>query len=1260
MKRKIKYVLSGILLLVVCIGINCFALAKENEVAVLDERWKEETSYTWSGTRDIVDDEYLHVHGKSEQVAVKNSDVKFPSKFTYEFRAKINQYASSTNRAGTLAAKMSFDNQKRLMFSIERDGLYGSNKKDTWTKLSDYKAGTEWHEYRFEINLEEGKADLFIDDASITELTLQERADGNIVQYFREGQSENETSTYVDYTRITYEPSKEDLPVWNANKKLSVQKTRDSVRLEWTKAQGNVTEYHIYKDGRKLESVDADQTEYEIKGLPSSHKFAVQIQASNENGETTDGPKREAKTAYNPQEDKLDISEVFVKQPGTKYSYGYRIPGIVVTKRNTILAYTEARKTGSDWAPMDLLMRRSVDGGETWEEYVVVEGLESGNVINNPVMIVDKNNKIHLLYCEQYGVENLGGGVYYMSSEDDGKTWTAPQDISTSFFTDEFARKVVALGPGHGIQLSNGRLIVPIWMANGKDDHDHQPSVVSTIYSDDYGKTWEMGEVIFANDQLPNPNETTIVELSDKRVMLNIRSQTGKKRRAVAISEDGSTNWSKPVFDETLVDPGCFGSLVRYDEQTILFSNASNDSARKNGTIRVSFDDGKTWTFSRVIEGGSFAYSDVAVDQNKTIYVLFEDQDNGTDLYLARFSLDWIKEGSKDKLQSLKASEGTFDKKFSPDQYNYILDVEADTKEVTLSFETVSKEAVVYVDGVQAEGNQVKVTLDGKNKTVSLAVQNGELKQQYQIKIRNKAKRNTLVAGYHFDDEMQKDFTEYGNDLNVGNAEHIADGRFAQAAWFDGTDSYLEVSDTRGVAFGTEDFSVSMWTKFEKTVGTQFLAWYGTNVSNSSQWWLRNNDGKLQFAMSDGGETVLTTEEKVIRENEWQHIVISREKDTMSIYVDGTCVAQKTGVPLYNVNGLDVLRIGKEKSGANRTFKGALDEFRVYNFALSEQQIEILYDSGLQELITYAKAQTEKEDYDKVVPAVREALERELAEAIAVNENAGASKDEMEKAYEELLAIVQMLEFQGDAMDLRLAVTLAKAIDTEGKTEESVAALNAAIKAAEAVLANENALQDEIDKALNDLNGAVAGLEDKPAVTVNKEKLKELLDNSKRYEERIDEYTDATANAFLAALTGAREVYENPEATQEEVNQAYVTLRQAIFGLREIPSKDKLEDLIKEAEKIDFSKYTEESAQAVKAALARANAVKEDQNATTEEVEEAEQMLRTALDGLHTSSVPDENGEKKAAKTGDDMNPVLPMIMGIMAVFAVLSARKRK
>lgn len=163
----------------------------------------------------------------------------------------------------------------------------------------------------------------------------------------------------------------------------------------------------------------------------------------------------------------------------------------------------------------------------------------------------------------------------------------------------------------------------------------------------------------------------------------------------------------------------------------------------------------------------------------------------------------------------------------------------------------------------------------------------------------------------------------------------------------------------------------------------------------------------------------------------------------------------------------------------------------------------------------------------------------------------------------------------------------------------------------------------------------VAGLEDKPSVTVDKQKLKELLEDSKKYEERIDEYTAATANAFLAALTGAREIYENPDATQEEVNQAYVALRQAIFGLREIPSKEKLEELMKEAE----------------------------------------EMLRTAINGLQAKagtettqdtaqnqSGSDGNSGKedtKSAKTGDSVPVMLWMTTAAVAVMLIFRKKNR-
>ena len=121
--------------------------------------------------------------------------------------------------------------------------------------------------------------------------------------------------------------------------------------------------------------------------------------------------------------------------------------------------------------------------------------------------------------------------------------------------------------------------------------------------------------------------------------------------------------------------------------------------------------------------------------------------------------------------------------------------------------------------------------------------------------------------------------------------------------------------------------------------------------------------------------------------------------------------------------------------------------------------------------------------------------------------------------------------------------------------------------------------------------------------------------------EKIDEYTKATADAFMAAREAAQSVYDNQEATQEQVNAAYDTLLQAIFGLRLIPDKSKLEELLKEAEGIDLAKYTEETVVVFRTVLAKAEAVFGNGNASETEVKEAEKMLRAAMDGLEENQI---------------------------------------
>ena len=347
----------------------------------------------------------------------------------------------------------------------------------------------------------------------------------------------------------------------------------------------------------------------------------------------------------------------------------YRIPGIVVTMKGTVLAYCEARRTsGADWGEIEVQLRRSTDGGRTWDapRHIAHKGPRiEGNphkptdgaheqTVNNPVAIVDKDGTIHFLYCINYA------RCFYMKSADDGLTFSTPVEITAAFeaFRPRCPWNVLATGPGHGIQIKSGRLVVPIWLAYGTHPGAHAPSMAGTIYSDDHGTTWKAGAISAPNEgELKNPNESTVVELSDGRVMMNSRSVSRASRRLITTSPDGATGWSTPYFENALWEPICMAGLVGLPQKpgTLLFSNPHSlefDPAtgqplpgargkRRNVSIKLSRDDGKTWPVNRTLEEGSSAYSDLAILPDETVLCFYERDKR---LTIARFNLEWLTE----------------------------------------------------------------------------------------------------------------------------------------------------------------------------------------------------------------------------------------------------------------------------------------------------------------------------------------------------------------------------------------------------------------------------------------------------------------------------------------------------------------------------------------------------------------------------------------------------------------------------------------
>jgi sialidase-1 len=356
----------------------------------------------------------------------------------------------------------------------------------------------------------------------------------------------------------------------------------------------------------------------------------------------------------------------------------YHIPGIVITAKGTALAWCEARKRPagvSDWDDIRILIRRSTDDGKSWspaQSIANVDGPKEKNpfalklknvdpkdvTYNNPVLIADRDGTVHMLFCLEYM------RVFYQRSLDDGISWSKATEITKAFeaFKKDYDWKVLATGPNHSIQLLSGRLIVPVWLSTGTGGNAHRPSVTATIYSDDQGKSWLAGEIaVPCTEEWINPNETVAIELRDGRVLLNVRNESKTHRRLITTSKDGAHGWSTPQFDAALLEPICMAGIVRYKhagQDLILFSNPHNlakangkaepgkSRDRMNVSVKISRDEGATWTTNKTIEAGPSMYSDIAVSHKGTILCFYGRSSSpgfaGAALTLARFNLEWL------------------------------------------------------------------------------------------------------------------------------------------------------------------------------------------------------------------------------------------------------------------------------------------------------------------------------------------------------------------------------------------------------------------------------------------------------------------------------------------------------------------------------------------------------------------------------------------------------------------------------------------
>lgn len=344
---------------------------------------------------------------------------------------------------------------------------------------------------------------------------------------------------------------------------------------------------------------------------------------------------------------------VFVS--GTGGYHTYRIPGLLVTARGTLLAFAEGRKgSSSDAGDIDLLLRRSRDQGRTWLAPQTVWD-DGANTCGNPCPVLDgKTGKIWLLLTWNRGDDpereiiaqrsQNTRRVFLTSSADDGLTWARPREITDTVKQTNWTW--YATGPGAGIQMERGphagRLVIPCdhIEAGSRRYYSH------IIFSDDGGATWKLGGSTPA-DQV---NECEVVEIPGGSLLLNMRNYNSAQRtRQQAISDDGGLTWTGQRHVPELIEPICQGSIRRLSwpgpdrRSVILFSNPAN-TRRETLTVRASFDEGQTWPVSRRLDPRPSAYSCLASLPDGSIGILYEAGEKSPyeTLVFADFSLAWL------------------------------------------------------------------------------------------------------------------------------------------------------------------------------------------------------------------------------------------------------------------------------------------------------------------------------------------------------------------------------------------------------------------------------------------------------------------------------------------------------------------------------------------------------------------------------------------------------------------------------------------
>jgi len=360
----------------------------------------------------------------------------------------------------------------------------------------------------------------------------------------------------------------------------------------------------------------------------------------------------------------------------------YHVHGLCVLPDDTVIAATEGRYEVCDAGPRALLIRRSTDGGRTWTpSQTVVPSAPDGPSWGNPTFVVDRvTGEVFLFYMlsvrypENTTCSGDTGELYVISSTDGGVTWGEPASLSGLFDHFDYGWALHGPGPGHGIQLDTGRLLLSVshrTIITGVPADQRNPGV-SSLYSDDHGRTWRAGGAVPLGVG-PTLGEARLVQRADGTVVINGRyGAGGNKQRGVSVSTDGGLTWAVPALDGATGEFNAVdASLTRLsggprsrDVDRVLFSYPDSPM-RWNMTVAISYDEGYSFRYRRVVNPLRGYYSDLAHLSDGTIILLYGCEGDIPSaprrVAAARFNVEWLTQGRDSTHGGPRLSERTVD-----------------------------------------------------------------------------------------------------------------------------------------------------------------------------------------------------------------------------------------------------------------------------------------------------------------------------------------------------------------------------------------------------------------------------------------------------------------------------------------------------------------------------------------------------------------------------------------------------------------------